>query len=62
MVTAAAGHIAPVAGALLQEFIDIGVILNALRASAASDGTSVRAPSSARAGLRELSFARRILT
>ena len=33
MVFAAAGHIAPTQGALLQEAIDIGVILNALRAS-----------------------------
>ena len=34
MIAAAAGHIAPVAGALLQEGIDVAVILNALRASA----------------------------
>src|SRR6185503_10880474 len=33
MIAAAAGHIAPVAGALLQEVIDVAVILNALRAS-----------------------------
>ena len=32
MLFAAAGHIVPVVGALLQEVIDIGVILNALRA------------------------------
>jgi cation transport ATPase len=32
MVFAAAGFIVPVAGALLQEAIDVGVILNALRA------------------------------
>lgn len=32
MMVAAAGHIPPVAGALLQEGIDVGVILNALRA------------------------------
>ena len=32
MVFAAAGLIAPVAGALLQEGIDVAVILNALRA------------------------------
>jgi len=31
MAFAAAGYIAPVAGALLQEVIDVGVILNALR-------------------------------
>ena len=30
---AAFGHITPIAGALIQEAIDIGVILNALRAS-----------------------------
>ena len=35
MVAAAAGHIPPVVGALLQEGIDVAVILNALRASAA---------------------------
>ena len=34
MIAAAAGHITPVAGALLQEGIDVAVILNALRASA----------------------------
>ena len=34
MIAAATGHIAPVAGALLQEGIDVAVILNALRASA----------------------------
>jgi hypothetical protein len=34
MVVAAFGHIPPVGGALLQEAIDVGVILNALRASA----------------------------
>ncbi|MBY0396772.1 MAG: heavy metal translocating P-type ATPase, partial [Thermoleophilia bacterium] len=32
MVAAALGHLPPVAGALLQEGIDIAVILNALRA------------------------------
>ena len=32
MAVAAAGHITPVAGALLQEGIDVAVILNALRA------------------------------
>ena len=32
MVVAAAGHLPPVAGALLQEVIDLAVILNALRA------------------------------
>ena len=34
MVVAALGYIEPVAGALLQEAIDVGVILNALRSSA----------------------------
>jgi cation transport ATPase len=34
MLFAAAGKIAPVPGALLQEVIDIAVIINALRASA----------------------------
>jgi cation transport ATPase len=34
MVLAALGLIQPVAGALLQEAIDVAVILNALRASA----------------------------
>ncbi|MEO7456899.1 MAG: heavy metal translocating P-type ATPase [Gemmatimonadaceae bacterium] len=33
MIAAATGHVAPVAGAVLQEVIDVGVILNALRAS-----------------------------
>jgi cation transport ATPase len=32
MVLAGLGFIAPVGGALLQEAIDVGVILNALRA------------------------------
>ena len=32
MVFAAAGMLPPVAGALTQEVIDVGVILNALRA------------------------------
>ena len=32
MVAAALGHIPPIAGALLQEGIDVAVILNALRA------------------------------
>jgi cation transport ATPase len=32
MVVAALGHLPPVAGALLQEGIDVAVILNALRA------------------------------
>ena len=33
MFFAAAGYVTPVAGALLQEFIDLGAVLNALRAS-----------------------------
>lgn len=32
MLTAAAGYLPPLTGAVLQEFIDVGVILNALRA------------------------------
>ncbi|RVD11851.1 heavy metal translocating P-type ATPase, partial [Mesorhizobium sp. M2A.F.Ca.ET.029.05.1.1] len=32
MIAAAMGHITPVAGALLQEGIDVAVIVNALRA------------------------------
>ena len=40
MIAAAAGHIPPVAGALLQEGIDVAVILNALRASAPPGETS----------------------
>jgi cation transport ATPase len=32
MIAAAFGHITPVQGALFQEFIDVAVILNALRA------------------------------
>lgn len=38
MGVAALGHITPIAGALLQEAIDVGVILNALRASAGPRG------------------------
>ena len=38
MVFAAAGHLAPVSGALLQEGIDVAVILNALRAAASPRG------------------------
>jgi cation transport ATPase len=44
MLFAAAGRIEPVAGALLQEVIDIAVILNALRASA-SGRTPAQRPS-----------------
>lgn len=36
MIVAAAGYITPVAGAVLQEVIDVAVILNALRASTGS--------------------------
>jgi cation transport ATPase len=35
MAFAAAGRLSPVAGALVQEAIDVAVILNALRASRA---------------------------
>jgi heavy metal translocating P-type ATPase len=35
MMFAATGHIPPIAGAAIQEVVDLGVILNALRASAA---------------------------
>jgi len=44
MLFAAAGMIAPIPGALLQEVIDVAVILNALRASAGSR-QSVQRPS-----------------
>lgn len=44
MVFAAFGHIAPTAGALLQEVIDVAVILNALRASAAPAETAAAPP------------------
>ena len=33
MIAAASGYIPPIAGALLQEAIDVAVILNALRAA-----------------------------
>ena len=33
MVFAAAGQVVPIAGAAIQELVDLGVILNALRAS-----------------------------
>ena len=36
---AASGHLAPTAGALLQEAIDVAVILNALRASRGMRGS-----------------------
>ena len=38
MIVAAAGGIQPIAGALLQETIDVAVILNALRAAGAPPG------------------------
>ncbi len=44
MAFAAAGYIAPVAGALLQEVIDILVILNALRALGGERGAAARRP------------------
>jgi len=40
MVFAATGHLTPVAGALLQEGIDVAVILNALRAAASPHGNT----------------------
>lgn len=43
MVVAAAGYIPPIAGAVLQEVIDIAVILNALRAAAPAPAHSPRA-------------------
>ncbi|HEY6322282.1 MAG TPA: HAD-IC family P-type ATPase, partial [Thermoanaerobaculia bacterium] len=44
MLIAAAGYLPPVAGALLQEAIDVAVILNALRALAAGRGGEARPP------------------
>jgi cation transport ATPase len=49
MIAASAGHLAPVAGALVQEMIDLGVILNALRASAPSSENPVQTGSAATA-------------
>jgi P-type E1-E2 ATPase len=43
MVVAAAGYIPPIAGAVLQEVIDIAVILNALRAAAPAPAHAPRA-------------------
>jgi cation transport ATPase len=40
MVVAALGHLPPVAGALVQEAIDVAVILNALRALGAGRGSA----------------------
>jgi cation transport ATPase len=40
MVVAAAGHIPPVAGAVLQEVVDVAVILNALRAARPPTGAT----------------------
>ena len=42
MILAALGMITPVAGALLQEGIDVAVILNALRALGGADASSIR--------------------
>lgn len=58
MVFAALGHIAPTAGALLQEVIDVAVILNALRASAAP-AVPTAAPPSVRGARTETSEAAR---
>jgi heavy metal translocating P-type ATPase len=44
MIVAAFGHIAPTAGALPQEVIDVAVILNALRASAAPAESTAAPP------------------
>jgi heavy metal translocating P-type ATPase len=44
MVAAAAGYIPPVAGAVLQEVIDVAVILNALRAAQPAPATVRQAP------------------
>jgi hypothetical protein len=48
MVAAALGHIPPIAGALLQEGIDVAVILNAPRAMRVGDGDDRGAASRAR--------------
>jgi cation transport ATPase len=42
---AAAGLLTPIAGALIQEAIDVAVILNALRAAGAGPTDAVRGPS-----------------
>jgi P-type E1-E2 ATPase len=42
---AAAGLLTPIAGALIQEAIDVAVILNALRAAGAGPTAAVRGPS-----------------
>ncbi len=44
MVAASLGYIPPIAGALLQEGIDVAVILNALRASFSGDNAATSAP------------------
>jgi cation transport ATPase len=40
MMVAASGHLPPVRGALVQEIIDVGVVLNALRAFGGGPGMS----------------------
>ena len=44
MLVAAAGYIPPIAGAVLQEVIDVAVILNALRAARPAPATDRQAP------------------
>jgi cation transport ATPase len=63
MLLAALGFIPPVAGALLQEAIDVAVILNALRTSAAgAEGAGARVPPAARRSvLRQLPRATSLL-
>ena len=43
MAAASLGYMPPTLGALLQEAIDVGVILNALRAATGKDPTSATA-------------------
>lgn len=51
MFVAAAGYLTPVAGALFQEAVDVGVILNALRASAFSGQDFSASPTAADASV-----------
>jgi heavy metal translocating P-type ATPase len=61
MGAAAAGWLAPVAGALLQEGIDVAVILNALRALGGGGRRAMRArPEAARVGARVRAEHRRL--
>ena len=61
MAFAAAGYIAPVAGALLQEGIDVLVILNALRALGGRDDLAARRKPGAQALARGLAATHRAL-